>query len=186
MENPIDTVLINFFDKYLCDFFKRTGHTPNMLTTYSLITGLISCYFLYHKQLLLFSIFYFMSYFFDCADGHFARKYDMTTKFGDMYDHIKDVGLILLVLYISFKNSRKNINANIIAIIIVFSFLSSFHLACQEENCDEKYKDKDNYCFRPLKSLCSRNKDAIRFSRYFGTGTFTVLFIIIVAYINRS
>lgn len=186
MENPIDVHLINFFDKYMCDFFRKTGHTPNMITTYSLITGLISCYFLNKRNLILFSIFYFMSYFFDCADGYYARKYDMTTAFGDMYDHIKDVGILLLVLYITFKNSKKNINSNVIAILIVLVFLSAFHLSCQEHNCNDKFKDKDNHFFRPLSKLCSRNKDAIYVSKYFGLGTFTILFIIMICYVNRS
>ena len=32
-----------------------------------------------------------MSYFFDCADGLYARTYNMTTQFGDIYDHSTDV-----------------------------------------------------------------------------------------------
>ena len=33
----------------------------------------------------------FVGYFFDCMDGHFARKYNMVTEFGDMYDYITDL-----------------------------------------------------------------------------------------------
>jgi phosphatidylglycerophosphate synthase len=99
LENPIDNVLYDLSD-WMCPFFYKTGHTPNMITTYSLITGVLSCYFLWKGHILLFGIFYAISFFFDCMDGHFARKYNMTSKFGDMYDHIKDNIVALSILFV--------------------------------------------------------------------------------------
>ncbi len=184
MDNPIDNILVNICDN-MCDFFHKTGHTPNMLTTYSLIFGLISCYFLDKRKLLLFSIFYFISYFFDCADGYYARKYSMTSKFGDMYDHIKDISVFLLLLFISFKNARHNITIPVIILISIFIFLSTFHLSCQEKNCNEEFKDKDNNFFRPMSKLCY-DKKHIYWSRYFGTGSLNIFLIGILCYINRN
>jgi phosphatidylglycerophosphate synthase len=184
IDNPIDNLLVKWFDNN-SEFFKNTGHTPNILTTYSLITGLISCYFLNKKKLLLFSIFYAISYFFDCADGSFARKYNMTSDFGDMYDHIKDISVSLLVLYITFKNSRKNITPPIILISLIFLSLCIYHLSCQENNCDEKFKDKNNGFFKPFNSLCKGHVHHIRWTRFFGTGSLNVFFIFIICYINR-
>ena len=184
IDNPIDNYIIKIFDDYFCDFFKKTGHTPNMLTTYSLITGLLSCYFLNIKQLSLFAIFYSISYFFDCADGHFARKYNMSSKFGDYYDHIKDVSVAALIVVITLKNSRRNITPPIIALIIVMTFLAAFHLSCQENNCD-KFKDDNNHFFKPLKVLCTE-KENIKWSRFFGTGSFNIFFILIICFINRN
>ena len=183
MDNPIDNILIDICEN-LCEFFNKTGHTPNILTTYSLFTGLISCYFLNNRKLLLFSVFYLLSYFFDCADGHYARKYKMTTKFGDMYDHIKDSFILLLVLIISYKNASHNITKPMIFILILFTGLSLFHFSCQENNCDVEFKDKDNDTFKPVMCLCS-NRNHIYWSRYFGAGTFVMIFISLVCYINR-
>lgn len=184
MDNPIDTYLVDLFDNHY-DFFKKTGHTPNILTTYSLIFGLLSCYFLNIKRIVLFSIFYAISYFFDCADGHFARKYNMTSKFGDIYDHTKDVLVGIIVLYITFKNSSHNITPVTIILLIVFIFLAVFHLSCQENNCDDKFKDKDNESLKLTRSLCKK-KENIKWSRFFGTGTFNLFFILLISYINRS
>ena len=64
LENPIDNVLYDLTD-WMCPFFYKTGHTPNMITTYSLMTGLLSCYFLWKGRVLLFGIFYAISFFFD-------------------------------------------------------------------------------------------------------------------------
>lgn len=183
LDNPIDNFLIHISEK-LCPIFKSTNHTPNMITTYSLITGLLSCYFLNKKNLLLFSVFYMISYFFDCFDGHFARKYDMITDFGDMYDHIKDMFIFFLIFMITLKNSRKNINLPIIISIFLFLFLAVFHLSCQENNCDDKFKNKSNGFLYTCQTLCS-NKDNIKWSRYFGSGTFILFYIAIICYINK-
>ena len=98
IDNPIDNILIKGADA-VCPFLYRTGHTPNLITTYSLFTGVLSAYFLTKGCSYLFMIFYALSYFLDCVDGHFARKYDMTTDFGDAYDHFKD-------FFVFFLNSR--------------------------------------------------------------------------------
>jgi phosphatidylglycerophosphate synthase len=184
LDNPIDNVLIEISDR-LSPLFKSLNHTPNMITTYSLITGLISCYFLNKRDVLLFSVFYTISYFFDCFDGHFARKYELTTKLGDFYDHSKDAFIFFLILYITIKNSRKRITFPIILIVILFSVLAAVHMSCQELNCNDQFKDKSNdFLLVPL-FLCG-NKDNIKWTRYFGVGTYNIFFISIISYINRE
>jgi len=184
IDNPLDNILISIVDS-LCPFFYKTKHTPNILTTYSLIFGLISCYFLNKKQIVIFGLFYFLSYFFDCFDGHYARKYNMTTKFGDMYDHVKDLSIIILIIYICFKNSKHNINIKIILILLISSVLMTTHLSCQEINCNKEFSGVNND-FIPKSTFLCPNKDNIKWTRFFGCGTFTVLFILVVAYINRN
>jgi phosphatidylglycerophosphate synthase len=184
IDNPLDNILISIADS-LCPFFYKTGHTPNMLTTYSLIFGLLSCYYLNKKQIVLFGLFYFISYFFDCIDGHYARKYNMTTKFGDMYDHVKDMTIVALIIYISFKNSTHNINMSKIVTLIVSFLLMATHLSCQELNCNSEFNGVDNDFLPKSKFLCP-HKHNIKWTRFFGCGTFTVLFIFVIAHINRN
>ena len=52
-ENPIDVILLKLSDQ-LNNIFYCTNHSPNMLTTYSFICGLISCYFLHDERASLF------------------------------------------------------------------------------------------------------------------------------------
>ena len=98
--NPIDTILYDIAD-LLSPFFKKLNFTPNMFTTFSFLTGLLSAYYYYLKKYNLTAIFYILSYWFDTIDGHFARKYNMQTRFGDYYDHVTDILLntILFVLF---------------------------------------------------------------------------------------
>ena len=95
-ENPIDLVLNSVAVKmnkilYVCHF------TPNIITLISLIVSLIGVYYIQLKYYKLGALLFFVGYFFDCADGIFARKYNMTTKFGDYFDHISDIVKMILL-----------------------------------------------------------------------------------------
>ena len=89
-DNPIDNFILKIVDP-LCPLFKALHFTPNGITTISLVFGLLSAYLLYKGHPYLFGITFFISYFFDCMDGYYARKYNMVTRFGDIYDHVKDI-----------------------------------------------------------------------------------------------
>lgn len=178
MDNPIDNIFIDI-SEYLCPIFKKMGHTPNMITTWSLFFGLLSVYFLYKGYIYWFALAYSISYFFDCMDGHFARKYKMTSKFGDWYDHIKDIFVyfcIIYVIYIKYKNVLK---LSDILIICLSLFACFCHIGCQQ-----KCQDKDGEILDNLKLLCPK-KDMIYYTRYFGMGTMNLIFILVIIIIHH-
>ena len=94
-ENPIDNFLVSIAEK-LNPIFYNLGFNPNGITTLSLIFGILFNYYYFNKKYEMAATMMMISYFFDCMDGNFARTYNMQTKFGDYYDHIKDV-LVMLV-----------------------------------------------------------------------------------------
>jgi phosphatidylserine synthase len=75
-ENPVDVLVLKLVDKHL-DFYKSICMTPNMLTTFSLVAGLYAAYMIYTGDFVIASILYVVAYYFDCADGKFARKFKM-------------------------------------------------------------------------------------------------------------
>jgi phosphatidylglycerophosphate synthase len=89
--------------------FKSINFTPNHITTLSLIFGLITLYLLWKKHNILAGVSYFISYFFDCQDGNYARTYKMYSEFGSLYDHISDaviiIGLILIYILKDYSNT---------------------------------------------------------------------------------
>jgi phosphatidylglycerophosphate synthase len=180
MDNPFDNLLIELAD-YLCPFFKKTGHTPNMITTYSLIFGLLSILFLYKGYIWGFAISYIISYFFDCMDGHFARKYKMTSKGGDLYDHIKDISIYILLIIIVYIKYKKVIKISDIIILIVFLFINCVHLGCQQKQQDE---GSDKETLDNFQKLCP-DKNIVYYTRFFGLGTFVIISIYLVFIINR-
>jgi phosphatidylglycerophosphate synthase len=60
----------------------NSGHTPNDITTYSFLCGLLSLGLLWHGHVWGFVVLYVLSYVFDCMDGQLARAYNMVTRFG--------------------------------------------------------------------------------------------------------
>lgn len=186
-ENPFDNVIISHIDRIQSHFFKL-GFTPNILTTISLFCHLCSMYFFVNNEryyTFYSAIFFMLSYYFDCFDGHFARSYNMTTKFGDYYDHISDwfkTGLFIWLICTYFKPYRYVS----LLFIIIFGFLSVIHLSCQEHLYGE-YNSDTLYL---LKYICPTNyfnihiHDCLNITRYIGCGTYYLIATFIIIYLK--
>jgi len=185
-ENPIDNVLLDIIEAVSPTFYKL-GFNANGITTLSLIFGLLSIFFLYKGSIYLFMISYSISYFFDCMDGYFARRYKFVSKFGDYYDHIKDMSVFIGLLIIIFLKYRCSPITLIIGtiVLVVFSIIMNMYLGCQEK-IYAKTKSDESPTLEHLKNTCPGDpENSIKYLRYFGTGTYAILFIIIVFIVHR-
>lgn len=178
IENPVDNLIYSSVDG-LCKTLKKFNFTPNMITTLSAFFGLLSIYLICKEKFLLGGIMYFISYYFDCVDGYYARKYDMVTKFGDYYDHVKDVvvfiGIVWVLIY-------KRLYSGIFFLIPVVLLMLS-HFGCQEIYYG---KEDESTSLKMLQKMCPAERGenlekVMRFTRWFGCGTFALLFSIYVA-----
>lgn len=183
-ENPLDNILIHISD-ISCEYAHNIGLTPNMLTTISIIFCGITVILLLKSYFYIAAITFLISYYFDCMDGHFARKYNMVTVFGDYYDHIADFGKLIAVLYTLYiLDSRKFFI--ILPFLIILFILSGVHLGCQELY----YDTNESATLAMTKYLCIANdkKDktsiinALHITRYFGCGTFNIGIILAIIY----
>lgn len=188
-ENPYDNLMINFSEK-VSENFKKLNFTPNHLTTISLIFSLISAVFLYkindkNKKLYktLAIIFYLLSYFFDCLDGYYARKYDMVTSFGDKYDHYGDIIkhlIIYRIFYLKLSKTKFYIYTFIIGLLIIFMFV---HLGCQEKYYTQTGNGNGHF-LENFKSFCPNNPEkTMKFTKYFSCGTIiltTIIFMMLI------
>jgi len=170
-ENPVDLYLLKIVD-VLNPVLYATHHTPNQITTYSFLCGLASVYCLYRHNLPGFVVFLFFSYFFDCVDGSFARKYKMVSRFGDIYDHITDALVLLMFAVLIYTRYRTLISKWTFFIFLLLVALMCCHLGCQQKNCVAE-SCVDGESLNCLKLLC-RNPEWIRVTKFFGTGTFFV------------
>jgi phosphatidylglycerophosphate synthase len=177
-ENPIDNIILDVGDKVL-PLFKKTGHTPNMLTTYSFLFGIVSACFLYYNKLFYFAISFYMSYIFDCWDGQMARKYAMTSRFGDLYDHITDLIVGGSVAYVVYKKYKSKLTFCIIASIVVMTYLMEMHIGCQQK----LYTTSEPETIDIMECLCSSPKD-ITWTKYFAPPTFVLFVIVLIYYLN--
>ena len=175
--NPIDNKLYHLA-KILNPYFHSLHFTPNGLTTLSLIFGLISCYFLYHNQFVPFALTYCISYYFDCADGAYARTYNMTSNFGDLYDHGKDTSIGILFFYILYKKYNFMKHKCLVLIMLILFLLMNMHLGCQEKMYDKNESQSLNHC----KKLCPAHtkeelENIMPYTRLFGCGTLNMSLI---------
>jgi phosphatidylglycerophosphate synthase len=182
-ENPFDNIFIDIAEWLNTNIFRPLNYTPNMITTMSLFLGIVSVILFHYQYYLLSILFFITAYILDCADGNYARKYNMETSFGDYYDHISDMskGLFILIAVIIHPIPLRTKQILIFVLAILIS-LSLVHLGCQEGiyNPDkhDKYDSLSN-----LKYLCGNTESSlkyIQYTRYFGTGTLIVYMCLLI------
>lgn len=176
-ENFIDNHLLDFVE-YTMPFYRKLNMTPNQITFISLIFALIGSYFYCVNKFYL-SIFCFaMSYYLDCVDGHYARKYNMTSKFGDYFDHYSDILKILVLLYCMYQKDKKMaiINSIILGVLLV---LMTVHFGCQQKIKEEKHEDEP---FMNISKQFCPDPNWIHKTKHFGSGTFYLIVLMMILY----
>jgi len=172
LDSPIDSLIIRvieiigpyvFFNKHLPML------TPNMHTTVSLLVSIIGVYEISGKNYKNGAILTFIGYMFDCWDGYVARRFDMGSQFGDLYDHLSDIFKTILLMAIIFTlDIHRKTKILFVVVFGVFLMLSNLFLGCQEQYFGGKS------VLSPLKMLCP-DKSMIKYFRFTGTGTFFLI-----------
>ncbi len=185
MENPIDNILIDI-SYHVGQAIKHIPYmSPNVITSLSLIVSLYAVYKIFNGFYMIGGILFFFGYFLDCLDGNFARSNNMVTDFGDYYDHISDsvkhIALIAVILMLKINIKTKVL---FLCFSLILCLLLSVQLDCQEKNSVDPKSDTLSLL---VGGMCS-NKNYIYKSRYFGSGTASLmicLFIINIDFINK-
>lgn len=188
LDNFVDNAMLKVIE-IIQPFFYKLGFIPNTLTTFSLISWLIGLYFFVNDGMYFTFyavLFMMLSYFFDCFDGHFARSYNMVTRFGDYYDHISDVSKVILLIYFICTIYTSKV-CYILPILIIFLILTFIHMACQELYYN---KSSASDTLSILKYFCIANKknvsSILNITKYFGCGTFYLIMILCVIYLKNT
>jgi phosphatidylglycerophosphate synthase len=178
-ENPIDNFILDYICEPISTKLRRWQTNPNSITIIGFLFSMLGCWFLYNHKIYYFIVFHILAYICDCLDGYMARKYNETSKFGDLLDHTTDIIQNIVLLYI---------------IIIVYDFLKYKRLVYLTiglllglfvtQGCQEKVMEIDNSsiilgCF---KNMCFKPfQNNIKTLRFLGAGTFQ-LYIIVISY----
>lgn len=212
-EKEIDDVIDRGFFRPIAEkilpFFKKINFTASNITTISVIFSLLSL-ILYHCHHFLFSaLFYLTYYILDCADGQFARKYKMTSYFGEVYDWNKDhiitlcfllyfifnldflSALIILLLtpimtlHISILESVKSYNN-----FKTFNFIENKTFYFLEKKWYKYYKFSKVSCYKFYNVFFKGKKydyiyNFLKYIKWLGTGTYTILFLMLLLGINK-
>ena len=175
-ENPIDNILLDFAT-YVNPYLHSIGVTPNMLTAGSFLFGLITVAFIYHNMFEVAAVCYLIAYTFDCMDGNMARMFNEVTEFGDKFDHYTDLVQIMLLIIFIVINTKLSYRFKIIFFVLILSFfaLTGIHIGCQEK----WYNEESDDLLTIFKNICP-DKEAIRYTRYIGTGTANAVVVILL------
>ena len=119
-----------------------------------------------------------IAYILDCVDGYMARKYKMESKIGDLLDHGGDLFKFIVLFYVLYKNFNITQHKGIIIIMLLLLGLQQLHIGCQEQH--SKYET--HLTLKIQKAVCI-NKNLIKYTRFFGTGTIILYTIIISNYL---
>ena len=190
LDNPIDNIINNHVDTKL-DLFKQLGLSPNMITTISLILGLTSAYSIYNDAYITGALLWFLSYYFDCADGKMARKFKMTSKFGDLYDHSSDILKHIIIFYILYKKldlyEDNKTKYFLIIIIIIIGLLTLCQIGCQEKLTKEiTNKKTDSPTLEIAEHFVFMDcKTQMKYTRYFGPATIILYVCVVMLFLSR-
>ena len=183
-ENPIDNIIINNCDK-LIDILSNNNITPNTVTIVRLILICIVLYLLLYKSNVCFPIigiimFYLISY--------LGRSTDQISLFNNYLNNFNDLFFyIIFILYIYTKDYDNKYN--IFIIFIIFMYLLLVHLGLRQLNYKLLINDTNNnnieeQLFDNLNKLHNLNSSNIKWTKYFGNGTFIIVILIITYYIQ--
>ena len=188
LENPIDNISSDLAE-CLSPYFKKLNFTPNTLTTISMFFGIMTIYYYTQKRYIHSAIFYFIARLFDCFDGYYARKYNMVSKFGSMYDSIKDT-VISTIMFFLIYNKYKTLKDW--RYFLQFGWLLLIIPGIMHMGCQEKYYDKqeESKILSYYSNFCPKNNkkdiyNIMRITRFVNLPTMTLylLFLILYSYI---
>ena len=95
---------------------------PNLLTLTSFLTASAAIAAVLHHRRILAAGLWVVAYFFDCADGNYARRYNSATKLGDLLDHVGDaakvLGLPVALWYVSGQSPGEYIMDKKVGILV--------------------------------------------------------------------
>jgi phosphatidylglycerophosphate synthase len=176
-EGPIDILFLTLTE-WITPFLHATGHTPNIITTYSLVTGLASAYCLWKGYVGSFSVLFLVSYLLDCVDGYMARRYDQVTTFGDYYDHVSDIAKFLVIMYVFVYKYPYRLLSPVLIIIGVILVVSFVYLGCSQHH----YRSSTSETLDIL--LHFSDKDSIHWAKYCSTGTLMLSVVAAAIYLE--
>ena len=180
-QDPIDNIIYDSSDN-IVPIFRKLNFNANDITTLSNISMCITLLLLLHAKFYWACLFIFLSYYLDCLDGFFARKYKQTSTFGERYDHysdiIKAITLILTLYYINPTKFIKILPIVIIICITTFTYSGCIDIINKEDTSYSSFSK----CLCPIINV--NNKDEVdkhmKIIRYLGPGITQIFNIIII------
>ncbi len=185
LECPVDNIFVDIAEHFLVPF-KSLNFTPNGITTVALLMSLLSIKYSLEGNVNAFAGTYMFGYLLDCVDGMYARKYNMTSTFGDYYEHARDILGNSALFYFIFKQYKSVLLTDLRYIKIFSFFLLGFviHMAQQQRFIKKENPTKKWEFLDVLKKFIP--KVPLKITRWFGAGTFNLVVTALIRHLIQS
>lgn len=171
-EGPLDNILL-WGVACITPLLHYTGHTPNLITTYSLGLGLLSSALLGQGRFGEYCAASAASYFFDCTDGYFARTYGQTSVLGDLYDHFTDVSTTAALVWVSYCRYYELLTVSTLMGVVLPLWLLPLWLMLRYLGCQQALlRSNTHESLDVLKPLSAHPELEIVWLRYFSCASF--------------
>ena len=183
-ECPIDNHIFRGINSHL-HYYYNLGLTPNMITTLSILFGLLAAQQIMQGHFMLAALLVLISYYFDCVDGKLARRYNMVTNFGDLYDHVGDITKIVAIIFALFASNTKKTTKKqwfYMKIILVLAILQCIHMGYQEAIYNKEEESSFLNLWRKLVAFDPTPEKTIQYTKYFGCGTWYLCFAVLIIF----
>lgn len=151
--------------------------TPNHMTLISYLGGIVAIYSLIHGYLIWYSLGVIIAVVFDYYDGIMARRYNMETVFGDIFDHYTDIFTFVGIFAVLLYNYQMYKYPLMLVFYVLYILLVSLEIACMEVVYDERtHRNVDAPTLRAAKVSCS-SADILKKFKYIDHGSLIVLMI---------
>lgn len=178
LRDPIDLLIYNFVP-FISKSFDNYG--PNFITSISLIFGIIGCIFFYSDDYQRAIVSFALSYIFDCVDGYHARRKNMQSKFGDMYDHLTDIiiySIALLIFYLKYQGNK----FYLLSILGLLLIINQYYLSLVEN-----YQKFEKSPFLNVFNLKTKNPEKyMKYLRFFGCGSLQLFLFYIIYLVSNN
>jgi phosphatidylglycerophosphate synthase len=181
-ECPLDLYIFNFIDIHLHHYY-NIGFSPNMVTTFSFLFGLLSAQQILKGHFNLSIGLLLVSYYLDCVDGKLARQYNMVTHLGDIYDHVGDLLKIIAIIAALFaSNTKKTTNKQwlYITCFALLTFIQCIHLGYQETIYNKQEESSFLNIWRKIVAFDHTPEKTIQCTKYLGCGTWYLCFALLI------
>lgn len=182
-DEPIDNMIVDYICRPIAPLFHFTGHTPNMISVYGVCFSIASLYSLATDDILRFTLYLWTAYVLDCLDGYYARKYDMVTDWGDIFEHLRD--LLALVSTLGLCGMKYKITEYVFGILFISSALTGIHVGCVQQMYSSVDPTRSLETLDILQFLCFDNS-LMYFSNYFGVGMYMIIINTLVLYLSGA
>lgn len=176
----LDKLILKYGCVPLARFFHVTGHTANSISLYGLFFTLGSLYYLWKDDMLRFSVYFWITYLLDCLDGYYARRYNMISFQGDVFEHVRDVVSLVAMVFICCV--RYVVTARVIVWFVLSSILTGIHVGCvQKDYVHDHFESLD-----VLQVLCFDGFIRGGATSLYGVGAYMLTLNAIVLYLSQG